>query len=127
MLSYWSSFQAEGQASCLEVFPEWAYLIQLMSVIVNMSHLDLPRVLPRHVILSGLIAAKQEVFFMPHIQITLLEGRTPEQKRKIVERVTNTMIEEAGTAREGVSVAFVEVPTASFARGGVLALDQQRK
>ena len=123
MLSYWSSFQAEGQASCLEVFPEWAYLIQLMSVIVNMSHLDLPR----HVILSGLIAAKQEVFFMPHIQITLLEGRTPEQKRKIVERVTNTMIEEAGTAREGVSVAFVEVPTASFARGGVLALDQQRK
>ena len=64
---------------------------------------------------------------MPHIQITLLEGRTPEQKRKIVERVTETMVEEAGTTREAVSVAFVEVSTAGFAQGGVLALDKQRK
>ncbi len=64
---------------------------------------------------------------MPHVQITLLEGRTPEQKRKIVERVTETMVEEAGTLREGVSVVFVEVSTASFARGGVLALDKQQK
>ncbi len=64
---------------------------------------------------------------MPHVQITLLEGRTPEQKRKIVERVTETMVQEAGTSREGVSVAFVEVSTASFARGGVLVLDKQRK
>ncbi|MCZ6751840.1 MAG: 4-oxalocrotonate tautomerase family protein [Acidobacteria bacterium] len=57
---------------------------------------------------------------MPHIQIPLLEGRTPEQKRKIVERLTATMVEEAGTSREAVSVAFMEVSTASFARGGVL-------
>ncbi len=64
---------------------------------------------------------------MPHVQITLLEGRTPEQKRKIVERVTATMVEETGTSREGVSVAFMEVSTASFARGGVLALDKQQK
>ncbi len=64
---------------------------------------------------------------MPHVQITLLEGRTPEQKRKIVERVTETMVQEAGTSREAVSVAFVEVSTASFARGGVLALDKPQK
>ncbi len=64
---------------------------------------------------------------MPHLQITLLEGRTPEQKRKIVERLTATMVEEAGTSREAVSVAFMEVSTASFARGGVLALDKQQK
>jgi len=63
---------------------------------------------------------------MPHIQITMLEGRTPEQKRKIVERITNTMVEETGTAREGVSVAFVEVSQASFARGGVLVLDRDK-
>ena len=63
---------------------------------------------------------------MPHIQITLLEGRTPEQKRKIVKRITETMIEEAGTTREAVSVAFVEVSQASFARAGVLVLDQKK-
>jgi 4-oxalocrotonate tautomerase len=61
---------------------------------------------------------------MPHIQITLLEGRTPEQKRRIVERITNTMVEEGGTAREAVSIAFVDVSRASFAQGGVLALDK---
>ena len=61
---------------------------------------------------------------MPHIQITLLEGRTPEQKRQIVERITETMVEVAGTTREAVSVAFIEVSPADFARAGVLALDK---
>lgn len=64
---------------------------------------------------------------MPHIQITLLEGRTPEQKRRIVERMTDAMVEEAGTARDGVSIAFVEVSPADFARDGVLVLDRQKK
>ena len=63
---------------------------------------------------------------MPHIQITMLEGRTPEQKRKIVERITETMIEEAGTTRQAVSVAFVEVSPANYASGGVLVLDRQK-
>jgi 4-oxalocrotonate tautomerase len=64
---------------------------------------------------------------MPHIQITLLEGRTPEQKRRVAERVTNVMVEETGTEREGVSIAFVEVSPAGFARGGTLMLDRQKK
>lgn len=63
---------------------------------------------------------------MPHIQVTLLEGRTPEQKRKIVERITETMIEEAGASRDTVTVTFVDVSPASFACGGVLALDRQK-
>jgi len=64
---------------------------------------------------------------MPHIQITLLEGRTPEQKRRIAKRITDTIVEEAGTAPEGVSIAFVEVSQADFARAGVLMLDKQKK
>lgn len=64
---------------------------------------------------------------MPHIQITLLEGRTPEQKRKIVERITNTMVEEAGTNREGVVITFVEVSSADYASAGTLVLDRQKK
>lgn len=61
---------------------------------------------------------KTGCFLQPHVQITLLEGCTPEQKRKIVERFTATMVEAAGTTREAVSVAFVEVSTAGFAWGG---------
>lgn len=63
---------------------------------------------------------------MPHIQITLLEGRPAEQKRKIAARITDTMVEVTGTSREGVSVAFVDVAPDSFARGGVLVLDRKK-
>ena len=62
---------------------------------------------------------------MPHVQITMLEGRTPEQKRKIVERVTKALVEEAGTKAESVSVSFVEVPPSNYASGGVLVLDRK--
>ena len=63
---------------------------------------------------------------MAHIQITLLEGRSPEQKRKIAERITQTMVEEAGTAKEGVVITFVEVSTADYASAGVLVLDKKK-
>jgi 4-oxalocrotonate tautomerase len=62
---------------------------------------------------------------MPIIQITLLEGRTAEQKRKIAARMTEVLAEEAGTAREGVIVTFVEVRREDYARGGVLLADKK--
>jgi 4-oxalocrotonate tautomerase len=61
---------------------------------------------------------------MPLIQITLLKGRTTEQKRRIAERVTDVLVEEAKTNREGIVVTFVDVDTDSYARGGVLMLDK---
>jgi 4-oxalocrotonate tautomerase len=63
---------------------------------------------------------------MPHIQITMLEGRSPEQKRKVAERITQTMVEEIGTTREAVTVAFVEVSPANYASAGVLVLDRKK-
>ena len=62
---------------------------------------------------------------MPHIQITMLKGRSVEQKRKLVERVTDAMAEEAGTAREGVIITIVEVDRDDYGRGGVLMADKQ--
>ena len=47
---------------------------------------------------------------MPMIQITMLAGRTAEQKRRIAQRITDVMVEETKTAREGIAVAFYEVP-----------------
>jgi len=63
---------------------------------------------------------------MPHIQITMLEGRSPEQKRKVAERLTQVVVEEMGTKREAVTMAFVEVSPANYAAAGVLALDRQK-
>jgi 4-oxalocrotonate tautomerase len=62
---------------------------------------------------------------MPLIQITMLKGRTIEQKRKIVERVTDAMAEEAKTPKEGVVVTIVEVDREDYARGGVLMADKK--
>jgi len=62
---------------------------------------------------------------MPLIQITLLKGRTTEQKRKIAERITAVMEEEAKTPRDGIVVTFVDVERDSYARGGVLMVDKK--
>jgi 4-oxalocrotonate tautomerase len=62
---------------------------------------------------------------MPLIQITLLKGRTTDQKRRIAQRMTDVLVEEAKTAKEGVVVTFVDVDKDSYARGGELMLDKK--
>jgi 4-oxalocrotonate tautomerase len=64
---------------------------------------------------------------MPLVQITMLAGRTTDQKRKIALRITDTMVEEAGARREAIVVAFHEVSKESYASGGVLMADRQTK
>ena len=63
---------------------------------------------------------------MPHIQITLLKGRTTEQKRRIAARVTDVVAEEAKTDREGIVITFLDVEKDSYARGGVLMEDKKK-
>jgi 4-oxalocrotonate tautomerase len=62
---------------------------------------------------------------MPVIQITLLKGRTVEQKRKVAERITAAMVEEAKAVREAVVVTFVDVEREDYASGGVLMADRK--
>ena len=45
---------------------------------------------------------------MPMVQVTMLAGRTADQKRKIAKRITDALVEEAGARREGIVVAFHE-------------------
>ena len=62
---------------------------------------------------------------MPHVEITLLKGRTLEQKRKVAARITDVLVEEAGAKREDTTVAFLEVERESFAHAGVLVSDKR--
>jgi 4-oxalocrotonate tautomerase len=64
---------------------------------------------------------------MPHVQITWVEGRTPEQKRKIAERVTQALIEDGRAKRENIHVAFHDLAATNYAEAGVLVVDQKRK
>jgi 4-oxalocrotonate tautomerase len=62
---------------------------------------------------------------MPLVQITMLSGRTVDQKRKLAQRITDVMVEEAGAKREAVVVTFQEVAKESYASGGVLMADKK--
>lgn len=61
---------------------------------------------------------------MPLIQVTMLQGRTADQKRKLAQRITDAMVEEAGARREAIVVAFHEVSKESYASGGILMADK---
>jgi 4-oxalocrotonate tautomerase len=63
---------------------------------------------------------------MPMVQITMLQGRTAEQKRRIAKRVTDALAEEAGARREGIMIAFHEVSKESYASGGELMIDKAK-
>jgi 4-oxalocrotonate tautomerase len=63
---------------------------------------------------------------MPLVQITMLQGRTADQKRRIAKRVTDAMVEEAGARREGIVVVFNEVSKESYATGGELMIDKAK-
>ncbi len=63
---------------------------------------------------------------MPHVQITWVAGRSPEQKRKLAERITQALIEDGRAKRENIHVTFVDVPPSDYAEAGVLVADQKR-
>ena len=63
---------------------------------------------------------------MPHVQVTWLEGRTVEQKRKLAERITSALVEEGNTQREAITVAFHDLPTTNYASGGILIVDKRK-
>jgi 4-oxalocrotonate tautomerase len=63
---------------------------------------------------------------MPVIQVTMLQGRTVEQKRKLAERITQAMVEEAKAVKESVVVTIVEITREDYASGGVLMADRKQ-
>jgi 4-oxalocrotonate tautomerase len=60
---------------------------------------------------------------MPVVQVHLKSGRTVEQKREIVRRMTNTLVEVCGSVEDRVHVIINEVEEESWGRGGQLLSD----
>lgn len=55
---------------------------------------------------------------MPIAQIQILEGRTPEQKQALIEKVTDAIHEAIGAPPEAVRVLITEVPKTNWGIGG---------
>ena len=57
---------------------------------------------------------------MPIVTIEWYEGRSPEQKKEIAEKVTDLLVEVGKTEREHVWIRFVDSPKSEWAMGGEL-------
>lgn len=63
---------------------------------------------------------------MPFAQIYLLEGRTEEQKRAVIQKVTQALQEALGTPKENVRVWIHDMPKENWGIAGVSAKDLGR-
>ncbi|MFH0967721.1 MAG: 2-hydroxymuconate tautomerase [Methanobacteriota archaeon] len=61
---------------------------------------------------------------MPVVQITLAEGRTPEQKRAVAEKVTEVLVRELNTPADTVTILIYELGKDHIAKAGKLLSDK---
>ena len=63
---------------------------------------------------------------MPFAQIFMIEGRSTEQKRAVIEKVTQALMEAVGAPKESVRVWIQDVPKENWGIAGVSAKDLGR-
>ncbi|AEI79477.1 4-oxalocrotonate tautomerase DmpI [Cupriavidus necator N-1] len=63
---------------------------------------------------------------MPIMQVFLIEGRTDEQKARLIRALTDAAVEAVGAPVETVRVMITEVPKAQFGIGGKTARELGR-
>jgi len=57
---------------------------------------------------------------VPFIQVNLVEGRTEEQRERLVKAITDAVVEILGVSRDVVWIYFNDMPKTNFATGGIL-------
>ncbi|NLJ55105.1 MAG: 2-hydroxymuconate tautomerase family protein [Intrasporangiaceae bacterium] len=62
---------------------------------------------------------------MPIIEVTMIEGRSPERLRDLIGRLTEAAVDSLDAPRESVRVILREVPATHFAAGGVTIAERQ--
>ncbi len=62
---------------------------------------------------------------MPLVEITLAEGRTPEQLRGLMAAVTQAVHDSVGAPVASIRVVLREVPTTHWSAGGVTIAERE--
>ena len=57
---------------------------------------------------------------MPLYHIEMFEGRTPEQKKRLVEEITRVTVEVLGGSPESVDILITDVKRENWSTGGKL-------
>lgn len=63
---------------------------------------------------------------MPFAQIYMIEGRSEDQKRAVIEKVTAALVEAVGAPKETVRVWIHDVPKENWGIAGTSAKDLGR-
>lgn len=63
---------------------------------------------------------------MPIVEFHLLEGRSPELKRELARRVTETICEVLGSRPESVRILIHQITAEDFSVGGVTVAERQQ-
>lgn len=63
---------------------------------------------------------------MPFVIVEFWEGRTVEQKRKLVRAITDAMIEHGNCKPDHLHVVIHESSKENWGRAGVLAVDMEK-
>ncbi len=56
---------------------------------------------------------------MPTIRVEMMEGRTPEQKTKLVQALTQAVVDTLGSKPESVDILLYDILRENWATGGV--------
>jgi 4-oxalocrotonate tautomerase len=62
---------------------------------------------------------------MPTLRVELMEGRTPEQKKALVEALTQAVCDTLGSKPESVDILLYDIQRQNWATGGVLWSERQ--
>jgi len=62
---------------------------------------------------------------MPLVEITLVEGRTPEQLRALLSAATQAVVDSVGAPVDSVRVVIREVPPTHWAAGDVTIAERR--
>ncbi len=62
---------------------------------------------------------------MPLVELTLTAGRTPEQIRSVISKLTEAVMEAVGAPKENVRVVIREIPAEHFAAGDVTIAERR--
>ena len=64
------------------------------------------------------------VVVVPNVTIEWLQGRTLDQKRKVIAGITDLLVDVADARREAVQVTFINMSKEDWGRGGLLGIDR---
>jgi len=63
---------------------------------------------------------------MPVVHVSLIQGRSKEQKKAIAAEVTESIHKHAGSPKEVITVIFTDIDPDSWSAGGTLFSDRKK-